>query len=259
MLLVFITEIPKGDQRTVFTFFWEGKKIRYRTTNDDSLIMSDNGMKSVDMGEIFRTDDVAKTDSSVGMKIAAECEDFPTADIAKAESSVPSCPICLCDLDDQTVYITCCNHAFCQICIEMLFAGSSLSSSVLPNCPLCRHQLQPLDKQNTINVSLPPFCSDNYPTSPSFAFIPNEFDRRMIQSAYESICEQNKWETLYDYKVDETRGFLFNCDDDIVHIMNIIDAKYGGHSGCSIAFTMRFMHFISQYGFLQFERFYKNE
>ena len=169
-----------------------------------------------------------------------------------------SCPMCLCSVDDTNKYTTGCNHKFCNTCIEMLFAYSSLSSSKLPNCPLCRQPLETLDQQYKIVIDIPPFHADNYPSSSSFEFIQNEHDRRMIQSAYECICQQNQWEILHSYVVDETRGFMFNTSDEITHLMTMINAHYqNNHSGCSLSIVMRFMHFIAKYGLEHFKTLYE--
>ena len=99
------------------------------------------------------------------------------------------------------------------------------------------------------------FEEAQYPANPSFEFIGSENTRNMIATAYDCICRHEKWEILYNFFVDETRGFMFTNSDEINELMTLIehDSKIG-HSGCSFAFTMRNLHFIARYGYPLFAK-----
>lgn len=149
-----------------------------------------------------------------------------------------TCPICLLDVKDK--YMTSCGHIFCTECIIGLhqFHGWSFS------CPICRESLHITRSQ----IEIPPFDPKNYPLDCQLK-IPE------LLSAYITITREQKWELLHDFIVDENRGFMNTDNRSICDLMHKINDDYnGGHSGTSMGFTMRAMHYISKFGLRKYER-----
>lgn len=145
-----------------------------------------------------------------------------------------TCPIC--DSTATDVFTTDCKHQFCCTCIVRI---SKLYGQSLP-CPICHNQIYVIENGN--KACRPAFHPNNYPK------IHNLKDDMLI-SAYETISKENKWKVLYEYVVDESRGFMTCKDKEIRQLMDKINDNYRpGHSGASIGMTMREMHFIAQYG-----------
>ena len=169
-----------------------------------------------------------------------------------ASSGDPSVePIGLIEGRDQKVYKTVCGHIFCNDCVKKLVSSAK---STQPLCPLCRRRLEPIEKNKKQRKHLP-FQASNYPFNPSFDFIQNEGDRRMIQNAYECISKHNGWDLLHSYEVEETHEFMFNGTNEIVDLMHKVDEHYGNHSGNSLTYAMHFVHLIACLGFQNFENF----
>lgn len=78
-------------------------------------------------------------------------------------------------------------------------------------------------------------------------------EKRCFVLAYNTITRLNKWTELRNFIVDESRGFQFGKNENILFIMNEIERDYKGHSGSSIGITMRHMHFISKHGVQEYE------
>ena len=74
----------------------------------------------------------------------------------------------------------------------------------------------------------------------------NEDQRIMLQSAYDTISRLEAWDFLQSYNPPKETGFMLDTNPKILKIMNEINKAYGGHSGCSIALTMRKMHNIAK-------------
>jgi hypothetical protein len=168
------------------------------------------------------------------------------------EQKTCECPVCYTHLDEY--FITECNHAFCKPCLIQVkvFHEKIYGAEKFP-CPLCRELIPNSFVNINVKVQLPPFVSTNYPLDPDFSCISSEHVRRMVQSAYECVQIQEKWLLLYQYNVDETRGFMFATSPEINDLMSKIDDHYqGGHSGCSMGMTMRMIHYIAIYGFYRF-------
>eukprot|EP00762_Andalucia_godoyi_P000549 ANDGO_05357.mRNA.1 Putative SWI/SNF-related matrix-associated actin-dependent regulator of chromatin subfamily A member 3-like 2 len=67
-----------------------------------------------------------------------------TASIVEGEHQEPQeCPVCFCELSEESAYVTPCAHAFCRECITM-------SLTVRPTCPLCR---EPCEAKNVRSLS----------------------------------------------------------------------------------------------------------
>lgn len=91
------------------------------------------------------------------------------------------------------------------------------------------------------------------PENPDFSFLDNH-RKHMIQSAYLTINTLNKWDYVRRYNPSNSTGYLFDDDVVIAEIMSEIENHYGGHSGTSIAYTMRTMQFIAENGFENFKQ-----
>ena len=93
----------------------------------------------------------------------------------------------------------------------------------------------------------------DYPISPNFEFISSENTRYMLESAYDTITKLEKWNYLREYVISENTGYMFAAEDSINELMDQINCDYkSGHSGCSMALTMRTMDFIAKNGFDSF-------
>jgi hypothetical protein len=72
-----------------------------------------------------------------------------------------------------------------------------------------------------------------------------EDEREMLNSAYDVITRLNKWSYLNEFDSGDG-GFLFSRDPVANLIMQQISNEYDGHSGSSMAITMRIMQKIAQ-------------
>ena len=170
------------------------------------------------------------------------------------------CGICL---DPQThPFKTSCNHSFCVSC---LVRASVFKNNFNFPCPLCRETVTNMkdaiqfykndetnEKIDAINI-LPPFNSELYPIDADFEFVNFEGDRRMLISAYNIITREEKWRFLHDYSVSEQTGFLWASGTELNILLEKIEEDYRGHSGSSMGYTIRKMHFISKYGYIEFK------
>lgn len=97
-----------------------------------------------------------------------------------------------------------------------------------------------------------------YPSNPSFEFIQSESYKKMVSSAYKVISNLEKWKFLKEFYPKDT-GFMFCNNDTVIDIMNNIDQDYQGHSGGSIALTMRVIQYIAKNGYNEYKKKYLNE
>jgi RING-type zinc-finger len=149
-----------------------------------------------------------------------------------------NCPVCYNEINDP--FVTKCNHTFCKNCISIL---CDLCEEEFP-CPICRTNLY-IKKEN---IPIPAFNPDNYPKE-------SNLTTEMLKFAYETISKNNDWEYLHDFVVDESVGFM-NCKDaKIREIMNKIAKDYDNHTGFTMGYTMRQMHFIAKYGLHKYLQF----
>lgn len=150
-----------------------------------------------------------------------------------------TCPICFNECNDK--YMTKCGHIFCCACMMYLYNKHDGVFS----CPICREHLY-IQKSK---ISIPPFDPKNYP-------LESGLDIPELLSAYNTITRENKWEMLHDYIVDEIEGFMFTNNKVISGLMHKINDDYSGcHSGYSMAFTMRAMHYIAKFGLQTYKRY----
>lgn len=63
-----------------------------------------------------------------------------------------------------------------------------------------------------------------------------------IKSAMDVIKESESEQLVMDY--DEKGGFMFTNNEKVREIMFQISSKYGGHSGASLAQTMRYCQYL---------------
>ena len=194
--------------------------------------------------------------------VPQEAEEVTELVISDEEKSVPEYEICGICLDkNMEPFTTSCNHSFCIPCLYRVQEFNCDFS-----CPLCRSKITnnedliKLFKKNKYDKemleyssTLPHFNPENYPAEVDFSFIGDEMFRRMLLSAYNVITREEKWKYLHDYNPPSTEGFLWSQNIDLCLLMGIIDKEYNGHSGGSLAFTMRRMQFISVYGYNEFK------
>lgn len=170
------------------------------------------------------------------------------------------CGICL---EPQTEpFKTSCNHTFCVSCLVR--ASIFKNQSDFP-CPLCREtvvnmteaiQLYKNNKTNekidAINISTP-FNPELYPIRVDFEFAEPESVGQMLISAYNVITREEKWKFLHDYDESEQHGFIWSRDTEINILLGKIEDDSGGHSGSSMGYTIRKMHYIAKYGYNEFK------
>ena len=85
--------------------------------------------------------------------------------------------------------------------------------------------------------------------SNTFAYITNDYDRLMLETAYQSITSLELW----DYMKKPNTAYMLSSDKELELIMNeIVRLGYDGHSGASFGCTMRRMQYIAQHGLSQF-------
>ena len=88
------------------------------------------------------------------------------------------------------------------------------------------------------------------PSNPDFSFAGRR-NADMLSSAYSVINQYEAWNLLANFK---GKSFMFHAEEKLNILMEEISNAYGGgHSGCSMACTMRAMEYISIYGFSQFK------
>ena len=70
----------------------------------------------------------------------------------------------------------------------------------------------------------------------------NANDYKMIKSAMDVIKETKSEQLVMDY--NEEGGFMFSNNEKVQKIMFQISEVYGGHSGASLAHTMRSCQYL---------------
>ena len=91
------------------------------------------------------------------------------------------------------------------------------------------------------------------PSVPDLSFL-SISDRYMIGSAYNVVNRLERWDYIRRYSPSNTTGYIFDRDPITQEIMNEIQKDYGGHSGCSIAITMRNIQYIAENGFEDYKQ-----
>lgn len=72
-----------------------------------------------------------------------------------------------------------------------------------------------------------------------------EDEREMLESAFNTITTMEAWDFMKNHSPGEG-GFAFSNDSKVIEIKNQINRNYPGHSGASLAYTMRKMEFIAK-------------
>jgi len=159
------------------------------------------------------------------------------------------CPVCLDEIAEENQFTTSCGHVFCSQCIYQIH-----TLCIQVHCPLCRRRITNISDitEKKVKLDIAEYDPSNYPISPTFEFIQCTNSRDLFSNAYYTIERLEAWQTLHNYVVDDTTGFMFPSSDEIKEIIQEIANDYGNHSGCTMAVTMRVMHFISQFGWTTF-------
>jgi hypothetical protein len=94
------------------------------------------------------------------------------------------------------------------------------------------------------------------PPNPDFSFITDQSTRNMIKTGYDGVMLTEGWDMIREFT---GRCFMFTSNPNIKRIMNAVNDKYnGGHSGCSIGYTMRILERISHVGMNIFKKEWEN-
>jgi len=92
-----------------------------------------------------------------------------------------------------------------------------------------------------------------------FTFIQSKNDREMIESAYQAITIGEKWEVLRTVDPEPNRGFMFTRVQQLNEVMAMVNARYSGHSGSSLGWTMQMMQIIAKEGADGLRRKWENQ
>ena len=98
--------------------------------------------------------------------------------------------------------------------------------------------------------------SVDYHSNPNFDFIQDLHSRRMVSSAYNVVQNMGEWDFLRRYSPSVDTGYMADRNARIWAISKKIDDEYQGHSGASMAYTMRIIEFIAKYGFNAYKQSY---
>ena len=183
--------------------------------------------------------------------IAEVCNDNIPDEEACNAGKETVCGICL-EVHVDPVSTTC-KHTFCTPCLIRM---CELKETARIPCPMCR---TPLNLAKLVDYPpkkyyYPPFNVNNYPVDANFDFIPNLHDMLMISSAYRVVCEEGKWEAMYNFCPIDTVGFTWTRDPEIIELMGKINEKYNdGHSGYSMGYVLRHVNYIAKYGFQEYK------
>ena len=157
------------------------------------------------------------------------------------------CNICLEPLSSlPRQVITNCKHTFCKECLQNIFKHKPYKYYI--HCPTCR--------QKVSHKILYPSLSE-FPANHDFSWMNCKMNQYMIGSAYDIITYQKKWKFMQEFEPHYREGFMMCKNMEILKIMNEINETYqGGHTGASIAFTMRSMQKIACMGLDKFKEDY---
>jgi Zinc finger, C3HC4 type (RING finger) len=224
----------------------------FPTICNDNKVFIDNVNEKTTSNIIVSEDD---TSEKLFQEAVEECIKDIINIIKEETQEKCMCSICL---DSQTQpFMTSCNHSFCVSC---LVRASEFKHTYKFPCPICRRPIENMaDAFQLIQTiehirHLPPFNLENYPIFADFDFITEESGvRYMLMHAYNIITQENKWQFLRNYVPSPDKGFQWSSDPEINILMDKINDDYNNHSGCSLGYTMRKMHFISIYGFYEFK------
>ena len=140
-----------------------------------------------------------------------------------------------------------CNHSVCNACILIMNKGKKMNDTL--SCPMCRNAIRHSDIMSVVKDCYP---LKDYPEDATFDFM-GEHCANMIQSAYRVVHENNAWQTLLFYTKKENEGYQHPKNNGVDQIMDKIVKKYPLHSGGSIGFTMKHIHYIAQHGYEEYK------
>ena len=69
----------------------------------------------------------------------------------------------------------------------------------------------------------------------------DEHERIMVELAFNSIIKTELMDYFVMYQPSPSTGYMFDRDEVMEKITDQIAKDYDGHSGCSMAFTLRFV------------------
>lgn len=196
------------------------------------------------------------------IEIPKVCND--EVEVEDPEEPDPECCICwVTTLNSHNTISFACNHGFCSGCVRVILTNKHASRPTYP-CPMCRAEQSYSDLRTKLQLDSEtsqqklPFAELDFPDSPSFDFIASDGARNMILSAYRAIQHHRKWKVLYDLHMNPEDSFMMSqLGPDIYEVMSIVDEyDQNGHSGASMGFTMRTVHWISTNGYERFRNQY---
>jgi len=161
--------------------------------------------------------------------------------------TLPECAICLTPYTHQQKYVTPCHHEFCIACVQRMVHTRPCHPTHPCTCPLCRQQFLYYTPNPPSRTKLP-FDLANYPPDIELDLVNDPMTRRMLEDAYRTITQEQKWQILYNYDPQQHQSFMMTRDFGILEIMMSINENHPYHSGFSVALTMRNMHTIAHYG-----------
>ncbi len=91
----------------------------------------------------------------------------------------------------------------------------------------------------------------NYPLLEIMNMFENygDHEREMLQSAHDAISQLESWDFMKNYEPPEDKGFMWDSNERVIKIKNKVNELYGGgHSGTSLAWTMRIMQKMAREG-----------
>jgi hypothetical protein len=161
--------------------------------------------------------------------------------------TLPECSICFTPYTHQQKYITPCHHEFCIACVQRMVHTRPCHPTHPCTCPLCRQQFLYYTPTVPSRPKLP-FDPANYPSNIELDLVTDPMTRRMLEDAYRTITQAQKWQVLYNYDPHQSQSFMMTQDPEILDIMHSVNENHNYHSGFSLALTMRNMHTIAHNG-----------
>jgi len=158
-----------------------------------------------------------------------------------------SCAICLhkipLNFDSSESYVTTqCNHTFCKSCIQKVFDHANNKDTCTIACPMCRAEIN----RDILYIKITP---RTFVDNPDLSFIKDNHNREMILEAYNVIHKNELWGKLRNLTPNEHEGFMFSQNPEIIKIMDLVNEKSTtGHSGLSMAITMRTIQQVARFG-----------
>lgn len=74
----------------------------------------------------------------------------------------------------------------------------------------------------------------------------SEIDRPMLESAIDVIETNGYWSFMCEYTPDKDKGFMWSSEPKLDEIRDKIAIAWTGHSGASLAYTMRVIESIAK-------------